>query len=104
MKPRRIKENEWLVCSKITRQLQVRDIRFWKDEKILPRNSPLERLLISDSATINIYNQKNEHMGQTLHHESTGPKGAVASISYRVSHIMIHGGIEEDLLYGYLQT
>ena len=39
-------------------------------------------------------------MGKTLHHESTGIKGAVASLALRVHHILSNKGTEENLLYG----
>ena len=42
--------------------------------------------------------------GKKLHHKSMGPKGAVAALAHRVSHIMSHGGKKERLLCDYFQT
>ena len=103
-KPSSIKLNGWVVHTTRTRQLQVWDIGFWKDGKILPRHSPLERLLTADSATMKIYNQNNGHMLQTIYHKSKGPRGALTALACRVSHIMIHGVTEDHLLCDYFQT
>ena len=73
-------------------------------EKIIPRHSPLERLLTADSVTMYISNQNNGRMGQILHHKYMGPKGAVAALSRRVAQILIHSGTEENLLCDYSQT
>ena len=45
-----------------------------------------------------ISNQKNGRTGQTLHHESTGPNGAVASLARRVHHILSNNGNEDNLI------
>ena len=74
------------------------DIGFWKDGKILTRHSTLEELSKADAATMKISNQKNGQTGQTIHHESTGPTGAVAALARRVHHILSNGGIEANLI------
>ena len=103
-KPHRIKQNGQLVRGTRTIQFQVQYIGFWKDGKVLPIHSPLECLLIADSPTMDISNEKNGRMGQTLNNKYIGPRGEVAVLSRRVSHIPSHRGTEDHLLYDYLQT
>ena len=79
-KPRKVKRNGKMVCVTRTVQFKVKDVGFWKDGKILPRRSSLSDLLQADAATMKITNQTNGRTGQTLHHESTGPNGAVAAM------------------------
>jgi len=71
----------WLVLEYVSNDLtykhiglQIHDIGFWKDGKILPRDLPLHILETADSCTMKISNQKNGRTGQTLHHESTGQR------------------------------
>ena len=80
-KPRKVKRNGKMVTATRTEQFLVKDIGFWKDGKILPRRSSLEDLLTATAVTMKISNQKNGRTGQTLHHESTGLKGAVAALA-----------------------
>ena len=74
------------------------DVRFWKEGKILSRHSPLHELEQADSVTLKISNQKNGRTGQTLHHETTGPKGAVAALARRIHHILNNSGDETQLV------
>ena len=97
-KPRKIRRNGKMVHATRTKQFQIQDIGFWKDGKILPRDSPLHILETADSCTMKISNQKNGRTGQTLHHESTGPGGAVAAVARRVHHIISNGGNGENLI------
>ena len=97
-KPRKVKRNGKLVRATRTVQFRVQDVGFWKEGRILPRRSNLEDLILADSATLKITNQKNGRTGQTLHHESTGAKGAVAALAKRVHHILHNGGSESNLL------
>ena len=97
-KPRRVKRNGKWVRATRTKQFQVGDVGFWKNGKILPRHSPLSTLIQADAATMKISNQKNGRTGQTIHHESTGPKGAVAALARRVAHILKNGGNESTLI------
>ena len=53
---------------------------------------------MADAATLKISNQKNGHMGQTLHQEGTGSRGAVASLARQLDHILINNRSEENLL------
>ena len=97
-KPRRVRRNgKWLRATR-TKQFQVGDVGFWRNGKILPRHSPLKELLQADAATMKISNQKNGRTGQTIHHESTGPTGAVAALARRVHHILQSGGSETNLI------
>jgi len=100
--PRMIKRNGVLVRSTRTKQFSVGDIGFFKNGKILPRRSPLHILKEADSATMKITNQKNGRMGQTIHHESTDERGAVAALAARVHHILSNGGDEDTLICDYM--
>ena len=97
-KPRKVKRNGKMVRATRTVQFRVCDVGFWKDGRILSRNSPLEVLLTADSATMKISNQKNGRTGQTLHHETTGEKGAVAALARRVHHILSNGGTDQQII------
>ena len=57
-KPRKIKRNGKMVRATRTVQFRVCDVGFWKDGRILSRNSPMEVLLTADAATMKISNQK----------------------------------------------
>ena len=74
------------------------DVGFWKDGKILSRHSPLHELEQADSVTLKISNQKNGGTGQTLHHETTGSKGAVAALVRRIHHILNNSGDKTQLI------
>jgi hypothetical protein len=80
--------------SKRTIHFKVRDIGFFKNNKILSRNNPLHILLTADSCTLKITNQKNGAMGQTIHHNAIKHKTAcpVKAIARRVYHILSNGG------------
>ena len=97
-KPRMVKQNGKMVPATRTRQFRVGDIGFFKNNKVLPRRSPLKQLLSADSATMKISNQKNGRMGQTLHQQSTGTLGAVAGLARRVHHILSNGGDESNVI------
>lgn len=97
-KPRKVKRNGIMVRATRTVQFKVKDVGFWKDGKILPRRSSLSALLQADAATMKITNQKNGRTGQTLHHESTGPNGAVAALARRTHHILSNTGSENQLI------
>ena len=53
-KPRKVKRNGKMVRATRTIQFRVCDVGFWKDGKILPRNSPLNILITADSTTMKI--------------------------------------------------
>ena len=76
-----------------TQQFKVENIGFFKDNKILPRASPLHILLSADQCTLKITNQKNGRMGQTIHHFATKAKHCpIKAIAHRVHHILSNGG------------
>ena len=97
---KRIKEkcNGKMVRATCTLQSRVCDIGFWKDNKTLSRHLPLHMLIQVDSATMKISNQKNGRTGQTLHQESTGANGVMASLASRVHHILGNGGTKDQLI------
>lgn len=80
---------------KRTVNFRVRDVGFFKNKKILPRNSPLHILLTADACTLKITNQKNGRMGQTIHHEAIAGEDCcpVKSLARRVHHILQHTAI-----------
>jgi hypothetical protein len=82
----------------------VKDVGFFKDNKILPRRSTLRNLLLADQATLKITNQKNGRMGETITHETIQNEshGPVTALARRVHHILDNGGNEETLLCDYL--
>ena len=87
-----------------TVQFCVKDVGFFKDNKILPRRSTLRNLLLADQATLKITNQKNGRMGETITHETIQNEshGPVTALARRVHHILDNGGNEETLLCDYL--
>ena len=97
-KPRMVQRNGEMVHATRTKQFRVMDVGFWKDGRILSRHSPLQELEQADSVTLKISNQKNGRTGQTLHHETTGSKGAVAALARRIHHILSNGGDEKQLI------
>jgi hypothetical protein len=73
-----------------TRTVQFRrqDVRLWLNGCLLSHDLPLHTLLLADSATLYIADQKNGHKGDTLHH--TAVRGAfcpVKSLARRVAHL-----------------
>ena len=83
------------ICTKF---FHVIYIEFWKEVNILSYHSIWNILVNSDAVTLNISNKKNGCTGQSLYHETNGPKGAVAALSRRVHHILIIGGSESNLI------
>ena len=82
-----------------TRQFTVGSVGFFKDGKILSRNSPLELLLTSDSATLKISNQKNGRMGETIHQNAIDKAECpIKALAYRVHHILSNGGSTDSLI------
>ena len=76
-----------------TQQFTLRNVGFFKDNKILPRTSPLKVLLTADSCTLKITNQKNGRMGQTIHHFATHRNTCpVQALARRVHHILSNKG------------
>lgn len=94
-KPKMVTVNGVKVRATRTETFTVCDIGFWKDGKILARRGPLTELLTADSATMKITHQKNGRMGEVVHQETTGHKGAVCALVRRVHHILDNGGSEQ---------
>ena len=86
--------------TKRTIQFRVGDIGFFKNDKILPRSSPLEILLQADSCTFKITNQKNGRMGETIHNHAlpTTTLCPVKAAARRVFHILQNNGTSTNCI------
>jgi hypothetical protein len=102
-KPRYITRNGRKMRATRTKQFSYSDVGFFKDEKIVPRASPLETLLACDSATLKITNQKNGRMGETIHQKANGSELCpIKALAKRIHHLHTFGGTtEESLLCDY---
>ena len=88
-----------------TQQFKVANIGFFKNNKILPRASPLHVLLQADSCTLKITNQKNGRMGQTIHHFATGTQHCpIKALAKRVHHILSNGGTTNNYICDVFST
>jgi hypothetical protein len=82
-----------------TVQFRLSDIGFFKHDKVLPRRSPLNKLLQATSCTLKITNQKNGRMGQTIHHHSIKSVGCpVKALAHRTHHILSNKGTSANLI------
>jgi hypothetical protein len=82
-----------------TIQFTIGDVGFFKNNKILSRQSSLKTLLTADSCTLKITNQKNGRMGQTIHHHAIDkPDCPVRALAHRVNHILSNGGTTTNLI------
>jgi hypothetical protein len=98
-KPKFTTRNGTVVRTTRTIQFSVANVGFFRDHKVLPRNSNLNTLLTADSCTLKITNQKNGKMGQTIHHHATGKDNCpVRAVAHRVYHILSNGGSKDNLL------
>ena len=98
-KPKYCKKNGETKRATRTVQFTVNNIGFFKDNNILPRNSNLKTLLTADSCTLKITNQKNGHMGQTIHQHATNTNFCpVKAAAHRVNHILSHHGKDTALI------
>ncbi len=88
---------------KRTVNFRVRDVGFFKNNKQLPRQSPLHVLLTADSCTLKISNQKNGRMGQTIHHRAVHNLAAcpVKALARRIHHILSNRGAPDDAICKY---
>ena len=78
---------------------------FYKGSFQLPRNSPLHLLLQADSATLKITNQRNGHMGQTIHQESFASDLCPCKVlARRIHHILTNRGSTESYICKYRVT
>jgi hypothetical protein len=72
-----------------TRQFRVRDVKFWRNGRVLPLTSP--DLLSATAATLTLTNQKNGTKGAVIHNDAIhNPSCPVRSLARRVSHILAH--------------
>jgi hypothetical protein len=79
-----------------TKQFSFDNVGFYKNGRILSRESPLELLLTADSATLKITNQKNGRMGGTIHHKSNGREACpIKALAHIIAHINAHK--EDDM-------
>ena len=82
-----------------TVQFKIQDIGFFKNNKILERNTPIQQLTTADSCTLKITNQKNGRMGQTIHQHSTHKDICpIEALARQVNHIITNNGSHENLL------
>lgn len=95
-KPKMVKVNGVTQRATRTETFRVGDIGFWKEGKVLSRYGSLTTLLTADSATMKITHQKNGMMGEVIHQETTGERGAVAALARRVHHILNNGGTDSS--------
>ena len=85
-----------------TKQFSVGNVGFFRDGKVVKRDSPLSVLLTCDAATLKITNQKNGRMGETIHHQSTGKEGCpIQALAHIVHHILDNKGTTDSLLCDY---
>jgi hypothetical protein len=99
-KPKYVKTTTGTKRATRTEQFKIKDIGFFKDNKILPRHSPLHILQTADSCTLKITNQKNGRMGQTIHHSAIKDNlnCPIHAIARRVSHILHNGGTTDNYI------
>jgi hypothetical protein len=82
-----------------TKQFMYSNVGFFKNNKVIPRQSPLSVLLSCDAATLKITNQKNGRMGDTIHQKATGLNSCpVRALALRIHHINTHNSTSEDRL------
>ena len=98
-KPRTYTKNGETKRATRTVQFSLAHIGFFKNNKILPRKSPLDKLMTADSCTLKITNQKNGRMGETIHQYAIDDKHCpVKALARRTHHIFTNGGTTDNLL------
>jgi hypothetical protein len=98
-KPRMVMRGGKKVHATRTRQFTYNNVGFFKNGKVVARNSPLTTLLSCDSATLKITNQKNGRMGDTIHQKATGtPNCPIKALALRIHHINENNGATADRL------
>jgi len=103
--PTQSETNGMWVRATQTRQFRVRDVVFFKHGNLVDKLLPLDQLITSDSATLNISNQKNGQIEQTIHHESCdSPHSPVKALARRVYHILNNGGTTDFLICEYMEN
>ena len=100
--PRTVTLNGEKLRATRTVQFSVDDVGFWKDNKQLPKASPLDVLLTADSATLQISNQKNGRMGESIHQWAIDSELCpVKALARRIHHILKYGGSSDSLICDY---
>jgi hypothetical protein len=103
--PRTVLRNGVRVPATRTKQFQLKNIGFFKDGKVIPRSSPAKILLSCDAATLKISNQKNGHMGETIHQEATKTAECpIQALAHQVHHVLSNGGNDEMLICAYFHN
>ena len=98
-RPRFVTQGGKRVRATRTKQFTYANVGFFKNNKIVPRNSPLATLLTCDSATLKITNQKNGRMGDTIHQKAIGIDACpIRALAHRIHHINVHDGVTEERL------
>ena len=81
-----------------TRQFVVGNVGFFKEGKILKRDSPLPILLSADLAVLKITNQKNGRMGQTITQHATAANACPVKALAHIVHDIVDAGRNDDSL------
>ena len=85
-----------------TVQFTIGNIGFFKNDSILPRKSPLSKLLQATSCTLKVTNQKNGRMGDTIHQRSISGKFCpIKALARQVHHVLSNEGNDNSLLCDY---
>ena len=89
-----------------TKQFSFSNVGFYKNGKVVKRQSSLDTLLSCDAVTLKITNQKNGRMGQTIHQQSTGTDLCpVKALAFIIDHLNQHRkGSEDPLLCDYYEN
>ena len=107
-RPRYVNRNGERVRATRTIQFSYLNVGFFKNGKVVSRQSPLSTLLTCDSVTLKITNQKNGRMGDTIHHKTNGsPLCPIKALAHRIDHINQHStdpSIEDRLLCSYFEN
>jgi hypothetical protein len=75
-----------------TEQFRVQDVTFRQDGLVLPNTTPLAQLVLADSVTLYLDNQKNGQRGATIHHTACPTWFCpVKALARRVTSIMSQG-------------
>ncbi len=97
--------------TKQTVQFKLKDVRFFKLDKTntlvcLPMNALTSLILMADSATLKLDNQKNGWKGVSVHREANGEpfKCPVQAIARRVIHLREHNANGKTFLSTFFQT
>ena len=85
-----------------TVQFRCQDVRLWRNRQLIPHTAPLEELLMADSVTLYLDNQKNGQRGATIHHTAVpGWFCPVKCLARRVASIRT-GGMPDSTPLSYV--